>query len=99
MLIRFERSGGFAGMRKAVTLDTESLPLEEAGKLHELVNTADFFNLPAKFPPPKRGADYFQYRLTVEIEGKKHTVEVSEPAVPEMLRPLFQLIQSMQGNK
>ena len=97
MLIRLERSGGFAGMRKSYAIDTESLPQEEAGKLHELVNAADFFNLPAKFPAPKRGADYFQYRMTVEMEGKKHTVDVSDPEVPDKLRPLIQLIRSMQG--
>jgi len=27
------------------------------------------------------GADYFQYRLAIEKEGKKHTVEVSDPSV------------------
>jgi len=37
MLIVFERSGGFAGMRKAITLDTGSLIEDEAGKLDELV--------------------------------------------------------------
>lgn len=94
MLIHFERTGGFAGMRTSVNLDTKSLPKDEAGKLQELVDKAGFFNLPASFPPPKRGADYFQYVLTVELEGKKHTVEVSDPAVPASLRPL---IQSLMG--
>ena len=61
MLIRFERTGGFAGMRTAVTLNTDTLPQEEARNLHELVDAAGFFNLPEKFPMPKRGADYFQY--------------------------------------
>jgi hypothetical protein len=99
MLIRFERSGGFAGMRKAITLDTGSLSQEEAGKFDELVKTADFFNLPEKFPVPKRGADHFQYRLTVEMEGKKHTVDVGEPAVTEALRPLVQFLSKYPGKK
>ena len=99
MLIHFERTGGFAGMRKAITLDTGSLPRDEAGKLDELVKNADFFNLPEKFPVPKRGADHFQYRLTVEIEGKKHIVEVSEPAVSGTLRPLVQFLSKYPGKK
>ncbi len=90
MLILLERTGGFAGMRKEVTLDTETLPSEEARKLQEMVDTAGFFNLPEKFPAPKRGADYFLYRLTVDSGGNKHTVEVSDPAVPATLRPLIQ---------
>lgn len=89
MLIHLERSGGFAGIRTEVTLDTESLPAEEAKKLLELLESADFFKMPAKFAPPKRGADYFQYSLTAKIEGKEHTVELSEPSVPENLKPLL----------
>jgi len=90
MLIRFERAGGFAGMRIEASLDTGSLPAEEAQKLQDLVKAAGFFDLPEKFPAPKRGADYFQYKLEVEKEGKKHTIEVSEPAVPPALRPLLE---------
>ncbi len=94
MLIYFERTGGFAGMSTAVRLNTDSLPPEEARKLQEMVDAAGFFNLPEKFPAPTRGADYFVYRLTVESEGRKHTVEVSEPAVPAELRPLLQSLMN-----
>jgi len=92
MLIQFERRGGFAGIRKDTKLDSESLPSEKAQELLELIDKADFFNLPEKFPVPKRGADYFQYRLTIEKEGKQHTVEVSDPAAPATLRPLLQFL-------
>lgn len=76
-------------MRTDVTLDTESLPPEEARRLLEMVESSGFFNLPAKFPAPRSGADYFLYRVIVEDKGKKHTVEVSEPSVPAELRPLL----------
>lgn len=92
MLIRFERTGGFAGLRIEASLDTDLLPPEEARKLHELVEAAGFFGLPEKFPLPKKGADYFQYRLSVEKEGKKHAVELSEPSVSAALRPLLGLL-------
>ncbi len=94
MLIHFERTGGFAGMRTSITLDTGSVSLEEARKLQEMVEAAGFFDLPPEFPVPKRGADYFQYKLTVESEGRKHTVEVSEPAIPAALRPLLQSLMT-----
>jgi len=92
MLIQFERRGGFAGIRKDTKLNTESIPSKEAQEMLELIDKADFFNLPEKFPAPRKGADYFQYRLTVENEGKKHTIEVSDPAVPGTLRPLLQFL-------
>lgn len=61
-------------VRSAVSLDKESFHPEEGKKLQEMINAAGFFDLPAKFPAPKKGADYFQYAITVELEGKKHTV-------------------------
>lgn len=97
MLIHFERTGGFAGLRTAVNLNTDTLPQDESHKLQEMVDTAGFFNLPEKFPIPKRGADYFVYRLTVEKDGRKHTVEVSEPAAPAELRPLLQYLTKHTG--
>jgi hypothetical protein len=92
MHIHFERTGGFAGMRKVVSLDTESLLPEEGKTLQEMINAAGFFDLPAKFSAPKKGADYFQYSITVELEGKKHSVQVAETAVPDNLRPLIQYL-------
>lgn len=96
MNIQFERRGGFAGLRAGAALNTDSIPSDEADELLELINKADFFNLPEKFPVPKKGADYFQYRLTIETEGKKHTIEVSEPAVPVTLQPLLQFLLKYQ---
>jgi Emfourin len=92
MLIQFERRGGFAGIRKDTKLNSEAISSKEAKELLELIDKADFFNLSEKFPLPKKGADYFQYRLTIEKEGKKHTVEVTDPAVPATLRPLLQFL-------
>lgn len=99
MQIQFERRGGFAGLRAGATLNTDSIPSDEAHELLELIDKADFFNLPEKFPMPKKGADYFQYRFTIEAEGKKHTIEVSEPAVPAALRPLLQFLLKYQKHR
>lgn len=92
MLIQFESRGGFAGIRKDTKLNSESIPSKVAQELLELIDKADFFNLPEKFPVPKMGADYFQYTLTIEKEGEKHTIEISDPSVPATLRPLLQFL-------
>jgi hypothetical protein len=92
MLIHLERSGGFAGMKIDVTLDTESLTEEYARKIKEMLDSSDFFNMPPTFAPPKRGADFFNYRITAKLEGKEHTVEMSDPQVPDGLRALLQSV-------
>ncbi len=90
MRVSFERTGGFAGMRVTATIDSESLPPEEERKLRHMVEATDFFQLPATLQAPTPGADRFVYRLTVESDGQRHTVEASDAAVPSSLRPLLE---------
>ena len=93
MKINFERSGGFAGMLTTVSVDTSSLPSEQAAKLQNMVEDANFFSL-SSAPPPKRGpADYFNYRITVEAEdGRKHTVECTDIAMQSSIKPLIDFL-------
>ncbi len=90
MKASFERTGGFAGLRMAVTIESESLAPEERSRLAENLASGRFFDLPAKLTSPPGGADRFQYRITVEEPGRKHTVEFGEAAAPEELQPLIQ---------
>jgi hypothetical protein len=89
MRISFERTGGFAGISKKTTVDTATLPPNEAQELPRLVEVAGLFNLPEKITSPNQESDRFQYKLTVEDQGKQHTITVSEAALPGTLRPLI----------
>lgn len=89
MRIEFERSGGFTGMRIHITIDTETLPSEQAKELESLVDAAGFFELPAIVSTPSSGADRLNYRISIEAEGKKHTIETSDAVAPDSLRPLL----------
>ncbi len=89
MQIHFERTGGIAGMRVAATIDTGALSPDEARDLQALVEAAKFFNLPTVIASPTPGADQFQYRVTVEAEGRRHAVEVGDASVPDALQPLL----------
>ena len=103
MRIQFERTGGVAGIRVAATIDTESLSSEEARELREMIDAARFFDLPAFIASPTPGADQFQYKVTVEAEGRQHTVEVGDASAPEslqgLLRRLTVLARSTRRNQ
>jgi len=71
------------------TIDTESLPAEEARILHEMIETADFFELPEQSERPSAVPDTFQYRLVVEDGGRRHVIETTDAAAPDTLRPLL----------
>ncbi len=91
MRIQWERTGGFAGMHMAATIDSESLSREDARQLRELIEAAGFFELPEEMAGPAGlgGADRFLYTLTVEMEGRRHTIHTSEAAAPPEVRSLI----------
>ncbi|MEH1944371.1 MAG: protealysin inhibitor emfourin [Nostoc sp.] len=95
MRISFERTGGFAGITKKTTVDTDTLPPNEANTLPQLVEAADLFRLPEHITSPNSQSDRFQYKLTVEDNGKQHTVTVGEAALPGTLRPLIEWLQNI----
>ena len=98
MRIEFTRTGGFAGMRMSSVLDTKDIPEGEAGELKQMVEAADFFNLPESLT--SGGADAFHYKITVESDGKVHTVEADERAVPPALMSLVKhLVATARGRR
>jgi hypothetical protein len=92
MYVEFERSGGFAAMRLAASIDTTALSMEEAQELMVFVREADFFALPGKVASAPSQADRFQYRITVDDGDRRHTVEMGDDTVSEPLRRLLRCL-------
>ena len=88
MKIVFERSGGIVGLLITAEIDTESLDAENAQELCDLIEQADFFNLPATLRPDRRLADQFEYKISIATDERKHTIEMHEGALSDDLRPL-----------
>ena len=82
-------------MRVAATIDTQLLSPEQANEIEDMVKGLNFFDLPGELEAPDRGADRFQYRLTINTEGHTHTMEVGESAAPGELRPLLRKLTVM----
>src|SRR5512139_2550561 len=90
MRIEYERTGGFAGIRLAATIDTATLPADQARALQSMIEAAHFFDIAAGIPLPVRGADQFNYHVTIEDGGRRHTVDVGEAAASPELQALLQ---------
>jgi hypothetical protein len=90
MKVSFERTGGFAGMHLACSLDSRLLPLEDRRQLEENLASAHFFDLPEKLASAPGGADHFQYRISVSRWWWRHSVELGESAVTDELQPLIE---------
>ena len=90
MKIRFERSGGFAGITRSFVVDVDALSDDERSVVQDLIGNAGFFALPAVVPEADRqGADLYHYRITVESSDGVHTVEATQLSAPASLEPLI----------
>jgi hypothetical protein len=86
--IFFERNGGFMGRKVSTTIDLDDLSDEQAEALEELLDEADFFELPADLT---RSAmpDAFTYNITISSDERKHSVRFGDATIPDDLRPLL----------
>lgn len=92
--IKFERTGGFGGMRIAAEIEPNDLPEEQARALLELLDDMDFNELPEELMN-NSGTDQFTYAITVETTKWEHTVVTSDESVPEKLHQLVELLNKL----
>jgi len=93
--ISFKRSGGFVGKGMRFELRLDELPSDDARALIQLIEKAEFFNIPenliVKFNP-----DEYQYTITVDVGVIYHTVRTNDTTMPAALRPLVDELSSLQ---
>jgi hypothetical protein len=91
---------GYVGVRKIVKIDSETLSNQEALHLDGLLRTAQFFNLPGMISSPKfdgcYDCDFPDFRITVEVANKRHTVTIDTQNVvsPQELMPLLRWLEA-----
>lgn len=82
MRMQFKSEGGlaaFPGLSRAVTIESEQLPEQEARELERLVAATRFFDLvPEASARPAGAADMITYTVTAEDGGRRHTVHLSD---------------------
>ncbi len=97
MRVIFTSEGGvafFPGLSRPVAIDAAALTDEERNELKHLIDECDFFALPSEAAKPAKGAaDYRQYTITVEEQGRRHTVKASDPLDDPKLRNLIGFLQ------
>ena len=93
--IKFERTGGFAGMRIAREIKPDDLPDEQAHTLLELLDDLDFEELPAQMKGTESMPDQFTYVITVETKKWEHTVVTGDTSAPEKMQELIQLLSRL----
>ena len=93
--IKFERTGGFAGIRIAADVEVNSLPEEQKKEILELLDEMDFEELPEKFAGKMPVPDEFVYSIVVESKEREYKVLAGESALPAEMQPLLELLEGI----
>lgn len=89
MRVSFERTGGFAGIRMSASIDVDSLDDEQAAELRQMIENADFFQLPTHITGATIRPDMFQYKIRVETDEQQHTVQIENMNPPDAINQLI----------
>ncbi|HEY3289014.1 MAG TPA: protealysin inhibitor emfourin [Anaerolineae bacterium] len=92
MKASIERTGGFAGMRMTTTVDSDALGPDDARRFQQLVTSCQFFSLPNTIAASKPMPDRFSYTVTIEDNGRSHTVTVGETSVSGNVKSLLDFL-------
>lgn len=86
MKIKFRQTGGFAGLTKAIQIDTATLPPNAAEALKLMVENSSFFEISP--PSPSSMPDREQYSISIESEGRSHQLNLGASNLPAQLKEL-----------
>ena len=100
MQIHFSIEGGFAGLTRSTTVDTNDLDAKDRDDLCRLVEGAEIFQREQP-PRPPGGADRFTYTITTSAAGKERTLTltdpIGDPKLAELVAALRGLMRKQQG--
>jgi len=84
--LTFKRTG--ADHETHLDLNVDQLSPDEGQNLQQLIEAANFFQL-SEYIGTAGLLDEPQYIVGIEADGRRHSVNVNDAAVPESLRPLI----------
>lgn len=100
MKIRLVRSGGFAGMRREATIDTETLDAARAEEIHGALEAAERAGLfrQASVRQTSQHRDRFRYRITIEDgSGNKREAQFSEESASRSVALVVEAVWKAAG--
>ena len=93
--VKFERTGGFAGIRIAADIDVNELPDEQKHQIIDLLDDMDFEDLPKKLVGKMPIPDEFVYSVVVISSEKEYKVLAGESAIPDDMQPLLEILEGI----
>ena len=92
MKLHFTQSGGYAGLIRGISVDTNTLPDSEGQRLEELLNSSGLLETPAV--ASSRARDALQYELVVEDGNVTRTFVFDDTTKPPDAAPLLRELKA-----
>lgn len=93
--IKFERTGGFAGIRLAANIEINELPDDQKRELLKLIDEADIDEIPDTLAKNASAPDEFTYNIIFITDDIEHTIMVGDSSLPEDIQPLIQQLEKI----
>lgn len=90
--IKYERTGGFTGIRFSADINPNDLPDEQVRPLLDLLDEMDFNELPEQITGSSPMPDQFTYQITVKTTKWEHTVTAGDASAPEQVQELARML-------
>lgn len=97
--IKFERTGGFAGIRLAAEVEMDELPEDQRREILELLDDMDFEELADKYNSEISFPDGFVYAISVESEKREYRIVGGESTLPADMQPLIEILENIAKRK
>jgi hypothetical protein len=98
VIIKVERSGGFAGIPISNQIDTKDLPSTLAAKLKKIMESAKSSSLPLGVTP-KGAADHYTYKISIQDGVNLKVVECNQYNIEDDLKSLVKYIEKNSKGK
>lgn len=112
VLLVYRRTGGLAGLNDQLTIhangkvtlqqkngrqDAFMLDDSTLSGLMKTLDSASFFQLESRYEPGRTIPDALNYEITYRNAGRRHTVTVTDGAIPQQLAPLLDQLNEIMA--
>lgn len=93
------RGGGFGGLVRTTTADTDHLSPQDREELAALVRQAGLLEARPAASAEEPEPDRFTYAVTVQDQGQEHQARFSERSLPGEVRNLISWVGAVSGHQ
>ena len=98
MIIKVERSGGFAGIPVSNEIDANNLPSALVTKLKKIMENTNSSTLPIK-DTPRGAAAHYTYKISIQDGVNLKVIECNQFNIEDDLKSLVKSVEKLESSE